>query len=261
MADQETPVVPVATSNSPAETTPEITKTEPEVIPEAAPDVQEGDQAELKTRLSAAIDDGVKKNEELRKAVDLQAEFVAENPELINKIAATDPNMANRVTEKVWGHLGIRSYKQLLEKAKQEAELSTLKESNPDLYEIKKELSETKAEIQARNERDEETTRKTFLKSKGILENEYDPKFSKFQESLKLLNPSLVKENYGQALELAHSLAFGGSKPIKEVPAPTLDLGGGTPPAPIPTQKPPVTEQSNWLANSLNEKLGYQIKI
>lgn len=247
MAEKDTPVVtPVAAS----ETTPETQPIEtPEIVEAPVPPEEDT----LKKRLDGAIEKVEKTNEELRKTVDLQAEFVTENPELINKIAASDPNMANRIVEKVWGHLGIRSYKQLIEKAKQEAELETIKEKDPDLYETKKEISEMKAKLEERDQRDHETARKSFLKSKGILENEYDPNFLKFQEALGAINPLIIKEDPKKAFEFAHSIAFSSSKPIKETPTPTLDMGGGTPPAPLPAVNQQFTGNP-WLAEKLKEQ-------
>lgn len=255
MAEKETPVVtPVATSSSPAETTKSETQVEGQEVEtseQAAPDApQEGDQAELKTRLTNAITEGEKKNEELRKAVDIQAEIVRTQPEFIEKIAATDLEMANKVVAKVWGEHGIRSYKQLVERVQKEAELEEVKQKNPELYETKKELSDVKERLERSEQKERNQARKKFLESKGILENEYDPNFKKFQDSLQFINPTILQEDYGKALELAHNLAFGSSQVVTRAPLPTIDAGQGTPPAPIPAA-PQITTGNPWLSSQL----------
>jgi len=260
----------VATTDQPievptfAKATPEIKeepKSEaPEVKeePKEAPVPQETDeQATLKKRLSGAISEVEKKNEEVRKIVDLQVELVTTNPDLIHRIAATDPVLANKVIQKVWGATGVRSYKQLVERVK----LEELKEENPELYETKKELTEIKDRLTDRETRERESIRKSFFSKKGILENEYDPNFVRLQNALDRLNPSFIQEDYEKALEFAHKMEFSEEPVIKKESVPTLSVGGGVKPAPLPETKPPVSEQSSWLAAELNKARGYNIKL
>jgi len=216
------------------------------------------DNATLKKRLTGAISEVEKKNDEVRRAVDLQAELVSSTPDIIHKIAATDPVMANKVIEKVWGLQGIRSYKQLMEQAK----LEEIKETDPDLYETRKEMAEVKARLKDRDEREQKTMRAEFLASKGIIENEYDPNFIKFQEAAEAVNPKLLEEDYKKALASQYAIAFAESKmvPHKAAP-PTVSVGGGTPPAPLPAERPPISDQSAWLAESLNKMRGYKISL
>lgn len=213
------------------------------------PDAETSDQTLLKKRLKGAISEIEKKNEESRRIVQLQTELVQDNPELIHKIAATDPLLANKIVMKVWSNEGIRSYKQLLEHAK----LEELKETDPNLYEIKKETSKLRAELAERSEKDKQKAENSFLESKGIMQNEYDPKYSKLMEALDTVNPTLVKEDYTKALEIAHKIAFSGVKTIKQQPAQTMQMGAGTPPPPIPTTSPAMSERSTWLDAKLRE--------
>ena len=180
--------------------------------------------------------------------VSLQSELVRENPELIHRIATTDPILANKVVMSVWGNEGTKSYKQLLEHAK----LEELRESNPDLYEIKKETAKLKAELEERKERDKKEVEREFCESKGIVANEYDPKYMTLKETMETLNPKLVAEDYKKALEISHKIAFSGVKTSKQQPAPTVAIGGGTPPPPTIVSKPSMDSRSTWLDSQLS---------
>lgn len=233
--------------------------TKEEVVEEkpAAPVPQE-EEADQKKQLSAAISKVEQKNEEVRQHVALQADFVRENNELIHKIAASNPQLANQVVEKVWGVQGIRSYKQLLERSK----LEDLKGTDPDAYETKRKLWEVENRLEAAEKKEQKTLKGKFLKEKGILENEYDPNYRKFNEAFESLNPTLVSEDYDKAMAYAYAISRGESKPVPvTVEVPTLQVGGGNKPAPLPSAVPQVSSQSAWLADTLNKKLGYKISL
>jgi len=253
----KTEVQPEATTE---EIVPEFAKgVDQTVIPEAKETpVPEEEEVVLKKRLSGAISEVEKRNEEARRYVELQADIVKENNELIHKIAANDPTLANKVINKVWGTQGIRSYKQLLERSK----LEELRTTNPDVYETKRKLMDVEARLMAAEEKERTAIRKKFLTDNGIMENEYDPNYRKLMDALDSLNPSLVTEDYQRALRMSKSIAFADDKPIVKVPeAPTLQIGGGKKPAPLPNSQPQLSDQSLWLAKGLNEKLGYKIPI
>lgn len=277
MADN-TPTTPAVASAPTAEIQPEATTTEIEVPtfakgteevksevteqpkPEATetPAPQEEEEVTLKRRLTDTISKVEQRNEESRRFIELQADQVRENNELIHKVAATDPVLANKVIQKVWGTQGIKSYKQLLERSK----LEELRTTDPLAYETKRELQEIKAQLADRKEKDQSSVRNQFLRDKGIQENEYDPNYRKLLSAFDDLNPSLVSEDYDKALKTAYSIAFADNKPVMRVPeVPTLSVGGGKKPAPLPNNQPLVSDQSSWLAKSLNEKLGYKISI
>ncbi len=223
-----------------------------------APAPQEEEEATLKRRLNGAISEVEKRNEESRRYVDLQTEQVRENNELIHKVAASDPVLANKVVQKVWGFQGIKSYKQLVERSK----LEELKVSNPDVYETKRKLMEVETRLANAEQKEQRFIRNKFLADKGIQENEYDPNYRRLMESMDNLNPELISEDYEKALRFAYNGAFneGGSVArVKEVP--TLQMGGGKAPAPMPLSQPQRSEISTWLAKSLNDRLGYNIPI
>ncbi len=251
----EIPTFAKGVDTSKEEETPEVAPIPPE---DSQPEPTE-EQATLKKRLSGAISEVEKKNEEVRQLVDLQAEQVTANNDLIHKVAERDPVLANKVVQRVWGTQGIRSYKQLLERSKLEA----LKESDPKTYNTEKELFEIKSKLATYEEKDQKKTRDKFLESKGIKENEYDPKYKKLTEALESLNPILVQEDYDKALKLAHSIAFSEDREvISEVPeVPTLSMGGGKKMAPLPSSKPAYSDQTTWLANQLNKQRGYKIQL
>lgn len=248
----EIPTFAKSLEDTPVET-PEEAQPEATVAP-----VPQEEEAVLKKRLSGAISEVEKRNEESRRFLDLQSDQVRENNELIHKVAASDPLLANKVVQKVWGTQGIKSYKQLLERSK----LEELKVANPDAYETKKALLDMQAKLATVEEKEQKLVRNKFLSEKGILENEYDPNYRRLMSALENVNPALLTEDYDKALKIAYASEFSDSKPIlsvKEVP--TLSIGGGNKPAPLPSTKPPVSAQSSWMAEQFNKKFGYNIKL
>ena len=231
------PVVTDPISSAPGAPAPEAVAPGPE------------DQATLDKRLKGAISEVERTNADLAKAVDVQIAIVQENPELIHKIAGADPRMANRIIEKLWGEHGIKTYKHLRERI----ELEGLKEENPTAYESKKELTQIKERLDAREEKDRKIILNRFLDERGIQNNEYDPNFKRLQESLGVLNPSIVAEDYGKALGMAHSLGFPQGATAPGAEPPTMNYGSGQP-ANLPTSKPQITPQSSWLAGQFKQK-------
>lgn len=229
---------------------------------ETAPVIETDQQAVDKKRIKNAIESVERKNEEVRRMVELQAEIVSENPDLIHKIAATDPNVANQVVKKVWGESGINSYKQLLQKAKEATELESIRETNPDLYQTKLEMQRVTAKLEKAAQKEQERSRKSFFESKKILMNEYDPNYRKVTEALQYVNPSIVEEDYDKALELAYTFAFSGAKPISSAraEAPSVSTGQSQPASVMPNNRN-VSDQSVWLAKQLNDQFGYNIKL
>jgi hypothetical protein len=218
----------------------------------------EVDKPKEDKQLANAIKEVEKKNAAYQRVVGMQANLVAENPDLIHKIASSDPTIADQVVEKVWGESGVRSYKQLIERAK----LEELKTSNPDLYETKLEMSTIRAELEERRTKELTDVKNKFLKEKGILENEYDPKYTKLIEALNLVNPAVLEKDLRQGLETAHSIAFAKGMPKAPVHIPEgVSIGSGQPMDLMPNSKPNVSDQSAWLANSLNKVGGYKIKF
>lgn len=234
----------------------EIVETQPEA--QTAPAHQIEEQAVLEKRLSGAISEVEKRNEEARRFIELQTDQVRENNELIHKVAATDPLLANKVVQKVWGVQGIKSYKQLLERSK----LEELKTVNPEAYETKKALLDVQSKLASVAEKEQRIVRNKFLNDKGILENEYDPNYRKLMSALDNVNPALLSEDYDKALRIAYASEFSDAKPIqKQIEMPSLQVGGGNKPAPLPSTKPQMSDQSTWLAQSLNKRFGYNIPL
>lgn len=244
-------VMPPASPESQVPETPETPPEVPEVIeeapvnpPEEPKTPPEDEQAVLKKRLSGALQENEKRGEELRRAQRLQVDMVRENPAYVHRIAQEDPSMANKVIQEVWGSEGIRSYKQLQEHIK----LQEIKDTDPETYETKKELLEVKSKLDAREQREQTKLRKDFLKSQGITDNPYDPNYKKLEESLSLLNPQLVKDDYEQALKLAWNLVSDNSHtPV--TPKPTIVAGGGMSEAPPVKPSSGKTELS-WVYES-----------
>lgn len=209
----------------------------------------------------ARIEDALRKvesqNERIRKSVELNAELVGEKPELIHKIFKSDPAIADQVAEKLWGGEGVKSYKQLIERAK----LEKTKAEDPKLYETAKSLSEVKGKLEERDRKDREQAEARFLKAKGIAKNEFDPSYRKLQESMKVLDPSFRESDPEKAMETAYAIAFRSAPRQVENGIESFSIGGGTPPPPLPENRPPVGDGSRWLADGLNSKFGYKIKL
>lgn len=263
-------VAPLEPASIPTDNpTPETAPIEPEAVvegetevvePEAAEEQPESPTPELppqaevkvepeKERLKGAIDKIASQGEELKAIVDLQSELVSDNPELIHQIALKNPLLANRIVEKVWGESGIRSYKQLTEYVKLEA----IKDSNPDLYETKKEMLELKAELNLRREKEIKLEEESFLKSKGIMRNEYDPNYKKVQEALNMVDAKVRKNDPKTALKVAYSFAFADAKPVivaKSAPS-VASIGGGAQPPVLPASTPAQSSDSAWLGSQL----------
>lgn len=245
MSDPITPTVPAASE-------PAL----PAVVPQedAVPMVETPQTDE--TRLKGALDKVEQKNEEMRKVVDLQASLVQENPALIHKIAKEVPEIADRIAEKLWSSDGVKSYKQLMERV----ELEQVKEKNPEAYKAQVDVSEIKRKLEAREEKDRLQTLSNFCAAKGIQVNPYDPNYSKLQESLNYVNPSLLEENYSKALELAFNMASSGAV-LGGAPMPQTMNYSGSAASVLPTQKPPVSERSQWLASELNKQFKRKIDL
>ena len=214
---------------------------EKEEAPIPAPKKQE--DAVFNKRLSNALTENEKKGAELKRALQMQVEWVRENPEYIHRIASSDPGMANKVIQEVWGSRGIRSYKQLQDYVK----LQELKDSDPSGYETKRELFEVKAKLEERERRERERVKKEFLKDKGIINNPYDPKFQRVEEALNLLNPKILEEDYEEALKLAFKISSGSvQSPQAPSEKPTMSVGAGKVATPG-VQKTGERSEFTWL--------------
>lgn len=263
-ADGQQPAAPVSPDpQAPAAPAENVQPNDPNNTPpkdgQAAPVTppEEDEQAVLKKRLSGALSENERKGEELRKALKLQADLVRDNPDYINKIVQEDPIMGNKVIQEVWGHAGIRSYKQLQEFIK----LQEMKESNPEVYNTQRELMEVKGKLQAKEEREREKTKKDFLKERGLTGNQYDPAYAKLEEALTLVNPNVIENDYEAALQIAYNIAVGQQAIAATPPQPKPTLGtgagAGTPPAPMPASSASggqKSEWSDWLSAAWSER-------
>lgn len=151
------------------------------------------------------------RSEEINRIIDINAKLVEKNPDVLDDLAETDLKLADKISEKLYG----KKY----EMYKTERDLSDLKESNPEEYSTQKRLRE----LEAREAERISQAQESFLQGKGIKANEFDANFTKLQDQMKLLNPTLVQEDPLKALELAYSMAFTkASDPIKEKEAEAL---------------------------------------
>lgn len=205
--------------------------------------VGESQDTEAK-RLVNALDKVEKTNDELRKVVDLQASLVSEDPALLDKIHGSNPVMANRIVEKLYGQDGIKTFNQLQERNRLEA----LRSQDPNAYESKKELQELRAKMEERDRKDRDGILSSFLSKHGIQATEYDQRYKSLTEALGSLNPSLVQEDLPKALNLASQIAFKTSAPAPQGVMPQGMNFTGTPTDMFPA--PPKDQNAVFLAEA-----------
>lgn len=146
--------------------------------------------------------------------VDVNVKLVGKNPDLLADIAEADPELADKVSEKI---NGIK-YADFQERQK----LEKIKEEDPQKYD---------AEVRLRNLEQKEKERQlsveaAFFESKKIQQNSHDTKYQKVMEQMEMLNPSFVEANRERALEMAYNLAYPASAPNKEVEALVSNTSG-----------------------------------
>lgn len=249
-AVKRTPVE-IETPDDPYKEVSQVEETQTEEVPKEAVESQE------ETRIKKAIKSVETSNQRLAEVVNLQADLVAETPELIHKIQEKNPDLANRIIQKVWGETaGVKTYKDLLERAK----LEQLRESNPELYETKRELAEIRARLTEKEQREAKLAEEKFLKARGVIVNDYDPNYKKVKEALQLVNPTLVKDDYSKALELAYGIAFAKTPPSKTVPLQAKPAASGSNPPVLPEQSEFQSSQSDWLYQGLMKVGRYDTK-
>lgn len=245
MSEDKTPTVDVSAASSNPSNGQDSTATSNQ----SAPGQETPDNADK--RVKHAIAAVEKKNEEVRNLIEFQADLVRDNPEYISKLAEKDMSLADRVVEKVWGSDGVKSYKQLMK----QVEMEQYKTSSPELYETNLKLSKIEEELAQRKSQDKAIAAQNFFNSKGIVPNDYDDNYKKVQESLKLVSPQVVENDYVKALELAYVLAQSAASPSHSS-APTIpSIGGGHNPSFLPPKQPQHSPDSMWLANSFGVKL------
>ena len=216
---------------------------------------QQPENAEEK-RIKNALEKVEKVNEELRKTVDLQAQLVQENPDLIHRIHEADPVMANRIIAKLHGAENVQTYNQLMEKAK----LDALKEKDPEAYESKKELQELKRKLEAKEQKEKEFVLQSFLQRHGVQANAFDARYKTFEAALASLNPRLIEDNFQQAVELAGRIAFG-SQQVQEQTQPVFisPMAGFSGGSSLQMPKTPVDPNAQ-AASELFKALGFKME-
>lgn len=169
--------------------------------------------------------------------------LVEENPNLIKDLHKKDPALADQVVKEHWGH---SSFEELMEYARVEE----LKESDPEAARREEEILNIKRDNKMLLENARRSAETSFYAAKGILNNQFDPKYQAVQEALKKVSSELIRTNYAEALELAHTIAFPGRKPEeieeekKRIALGTAGVpeskgsGGGTPSAPSSFSQP-----------------------
>jgi len=191
-ADSEVPVTPTE-GNLPGneESTSEQKPTESEHT-----ELPEKGQDDWKNRYDGTAKAHKQLSEEHQRVVETNVKLVEKNPDLLEDLAETDPALADKVTQKIHG----KSYSEY----KKNLELEEIREENPERYEQEKRLRMLEEREQARAE----NAQKSFLKEKGIKENEFDPAYKSVKAQLDVFNPKFVEENPERAWEMAYNLAF-----------------------------------------------------
>ena len=127
--------------------------------------------------------------------------LVNKNPDLIKDVHESDPELAKQVIKEKWGY---DSYDELMAHAR----IDELKESDPDSAKREEELLNVKKDNERILKKLRGGAEEAFYTQKGIQNNPFDPKYQALQEALKKVNPDLQKDNYAEALNLAHMIAF-----------------------------------------------------
>jgi len=192
----------------PVEETKEVT---PEVTPEQKPEptIPSADPTGQPTKtieeLTQDQEHANKKISELGEAkaklLKTNLAMVEKNPDLIKDINDNDPDTAKHIIKEKWGY---DSFEELMAHAR----IDELKESDPDGAKREERLLKVEKDNQQLLTQLHSGVEDSFYKDKGILNNPFDPKYQAVQEGMKKVNPELVKSNYGEALQLAHSIAF-----------------------------------------------------
>lgn len=149
-----------------------------------------------KKRFDGVSQDHKQLSEEYQQTIDTTVKLVEKNPDMLDSLAETNPKLADKVSKKLYD----KSY----DSYRKDKELEELKTSDPDRYAQEKRLRKIEIENATRTEEE----RKSFLKSKGIKDNEFDPAYQKVKTELETLNPQFVEDNPTQAWEKAYQLAF-----------------------------------------------------
>src|SRR3990167_4513516 len=206
MADDVTPaeagnITPEKETLAAALATPQ----EPETTPEPKPTDPPKQEHDWKVRFDGESQAHKSLSEEHQQVIDANIKLVEKNPDLLNDLAESNPKLADQVSKKL--------YDKPYESYRKEQELEELKSSDPDRYSQEKRIQK----IEERDATRTEAERKTFLQSKGIKDNEFDPAYQKVKAELQTLNPQFVEDNPTQAWEKAWQLAYPtGGNPLKE---------------------------------------------
>ena len=176
-------------------------------------------------------------------------DLMDDNPDLIKDIYGRDPKLADQIIQKHWGYT---SFDELMAHAR----VSELEATDPDQADIERRLLEVESSNKTLRSKLQKTAEESFYLNKGISQNPFDPNYQAVQNALDKVSPILIQENFSEALEIAHSIAFPG-KTSAEIEADkkriSLAMGTSTPVAggisPSPTPKTNLTpEQSGFMS-------------
>lgn len=149
-----------------------------------------------KDRYDKASQASKQQSEEAQAVIDSNVKLVEKNPELLDDLAESNPKLADQISKK----LHDKDY----DTYRKDKELEGLKETDPDKYAHEKRMQK----IEGNDAKRTESERKSFLESKGIKDNQFDPSYKKVEAELKMLNPQYVEDNPTEAWAKAYQLAF-----------------------------------------------------
>ena len=196
------------TGSQPVEGTP---KDKPAVEPEKKPDEPEakkdpnGQPEKTREQLQQDWDNANKKISEMGEAkaklFKTSLSLVDKNPDLIKDVYNSDPDTAQQIIKEKWGY---DSYEELMAHAK----IDEMKEFDPDGAKREEELLKVKKDNESILKQLRTGAESSFYTNKGITNNPFDPKYQAIQEALKNISSEVKKDNFAEALEMAHTLAF-----------------------------------------------------
>jgi len=216
---QGQPTIPNPAGEQPTEEKPKETPENPivdapvvdEVIPKPNPS-QDAPSADPKGQPTKTVEEMTKDQEHANKKISKMGEekvrlfktnllLVNKNPDLIKDIQNSDPDTAQQIVKEKWGY---DSFDELMAHAK----IDEMKESDPDGAKREERLLKVEKDNERLLTQLHSGAEETFYKDKGIMKNPFDPKYQAIQEAIKSVHPSLLKEDYNKALNLAYTIAF-----------------------------------------------------
>lgn len=132
---------------------------------------------------------------------DSMVAVVRDNPDSLKALHSTDPQMADKIAQELWQADGF-------DDLMKQAEIEEQKADDPDGAETASRIYALEKDAEKNTKQLRETHETAFFESKGIMNNPFDPKHKSLMDSMKNINPELIKTDYPKALNMAYADSF-----------------------------------------------------